>query len=96
MIPTRMRAQLINDIFSLAQANKVNATKPFDFIEYISGNENEYLVWSVCLSRIQLYIDLLESTELYGQFKSYLLKLIEPVYARLTWNDRPNDKWLSG
>lgn len=93
MIPIRIRAQLINDAFSLAQSNQIDPIKPFEIIKYLT-NEVEYLPWVATISRLDYYIDMLDTTDLYGQFKTYLLELIKPVYFKLTWNDDPNDTWL--
>ena len=88
-----MRAQLINDVFSLAQANQIDPIKPFEIAKYLL-NEIEYLPWMSLISRIDYYIDMLDKTDIYGEFKSYLLELISPIYFKLSWNDNPNDTWL--
>lgn len=94
MIPTRIRAQLINDIFSLAQANKIDPIKPFELIKYLS-NEFEYLPWNTFIKRLNYYIDMIESTEIYGDFNDYILKLVKPIYDELKWEtDLTNDSWL--
>lgn len=89
-----MRAQIINDAFSLAEANKINATKPFDIIKYISL-EDEFLPWNVLLDRFQFFIDLIEATEIYGNLREYLIELVKPLYLKLTWNENENDSWLN-
>lgn len=89
-----MRAQLINDVFSLAQANKIRATKPFEIVRYIV-NEDEYLPWSALLDRLAFYINIIESTEVFGELRQYLIDLIKPVYSKLTWENKATDSWLT-
>ena len=92
-IPTRNRAQLINDAFSLAQANLLDATKPFEIIKYLS-EEVEYLPWLTAINRLRFTTDMLESTNLYAQFQNYLIDLITPVYNKLGWEEKKTDSWL--
>jgi hypothetical protein len=50
-----MRSQLINDVFSLSQANKVSSIKPFELVKFLP-KENEYLPWNTFIkSSIILY-----------------------------------------
>lgn len=88
-----MRAQIINDIFSLAQANQISPINAFELIKYLK-NEFELLPWDTAINRLNFYINMLETTEIYGEFNKYLLELIEPVYIKLTWNSSPNEGWL--
>jgi hypothetical protein len=37
---------------------------------------------------------MLDATEIFGEFTSYLITLIEKIYFKLTWNVNPNDTWL--
>jgi hypothetical protein len=47
------------------------------------------------LNRVSFYIDMLESTEIYGDFENYLLDLVQPIYKKLTWINQENDSWLT-
>jgi hypothetical protein len=89
-----MRSQLINDVFSLSQANKVSSIKPFELVKFLP-KENEYLPWNTFINRVSFYIDMLESTEIYGDFENYLLDLVQPIYKKLTWINQENDSWLT-
>jgi hypothetical protein len=89
-----MRAQIVNDLFSLSQANKVRPTKPFELVRHMV-NENEYIPWSALLDRLSFYVDIIESTEVYGNLREYLIEVIKPIYSRLTWDDKPTDSWLT-
>lgn len=89
-----MRAQLINDAFSLSQATLLNANLPLELVNYLS-NEFEYLPWSVFLNRVKFYLDMLSSNQLNIDLKVYFSKLVEPFYVKLGWFERKiNDQWL--
>ena len=88
-----MRSQLINDAFGLAQANKLDPIKPFELINYLN-NENEYLPWSTFVSGLNFYIDMLGSTDSYGDFVSFISSVIQPIYDKLTWSSSDHDSWL--
>lgn len=89
-----MRSQLINDVFSLSQGDKISSIKPFGLIKFLP-NENEYLPWNTFINRVSFYIDMLESTEIYGEFENYLLDLVKPVYRKLSWINEETDSWLT-
>ena len=93
-IPTRNRAQIINDAFSFGQANLINVTKPFEIIKYLS-DEVEYLPWITSINRLRYSIDILETTSVYSQFQAYLSNLIVPIYNKLGWEIKPSDSWLN-
>lgn len=57
-------------------------------------NEIEYIPWISAIGRFDYYIDMLDATEIFGEFTSYLITLIEKIYFKLTWNVNPNDTWL--
>jgi hypothetical protein len=56
--------------------------------------EEEYLPWRTGINRISYVIDMLESTSAFGNFQSYLSKLVQPIYTKLGWQDKPRDTWL--
>ncbi len=89
-----MRAQLINDIFSLSQATLVRSDLPLEMIDYLS-NELEFLPWSVFLNRIRFYLDMLSSSQMVMDLKKYLVSTVTPFYKKLGWfEDINNDQWL--
>ena len=92
-IPPRIRAQLIYDSFGLSQATIRDPTVVLDLLEYIK-EETSYLPLLAFTSRIRFYIDMLESTDLYGQFESFVHNLVEPIYERFGWTEKPDEEWL--
>jgi hypothetical protein len=78
----------------LAQANQIDPVKPFELIKYLS-KEFEYLPWNTFIKRLNYYVDMIESTEIYGDFNNYLIEIVKPVYDDLKWeSDMNNDSWL--
>jgi aminopeptidase N len=59
------------------------------------SQELDYLPWNVAINNRMIYfIDMLISTEYYGELKSYLASLVKPYYDKLGWTeDRVNDLW---
>ena len=46
------------------------------------------------INRLSYYVDMIESTEIYGNFNNYLLNLVEPIYLDIKWEDDKSDSWL--
>ena len=88
-----MRAQIVNDVFSLAQAQQSSPLRPLELIRYLKS-DFELLPWDTAINRLAFYINMLETTEIYGDFNKYLLDLVEPVYSKITWLHNANDSWL--
>ena len=61
------------------------------------SKELDFLPWQTLLNnRIHYYNNLLESTEYYGDFKNYMIKLVEPFYKKLGWNENlDKDEWIN-
>ncbi len=96
-LSVRARAQLVSDVFSMAQAGCIGPQVPLDFIKYMS-KENDYLPWNTLLNnRIAFYMDMLESTEYYGDFVKFLSGLVKAYYERLGWiEDREKEDPVDG
>lgn len=93
-ISLAMRAQLINDIFSLSQATMVRSDLPLEMIGYLT-DELEFLPWSVFLNRIKFYLEMLSSSQMILDLKKYLAATVTPLYQKLGWfEDYKNDQWL--
>lgn len=54
----------------------------------------EYLPWRTGINRLSYLIDMLESTSAFGKFEKYLVKLVEPIYYKLGWQEQDDDSWL--
>ena len=58
------------------------------------SQETEYLPWSIAISRLNYLTNMLESTSAFGKYQTYLVRLINPIYNTLGWEQNPNDTWL--
>ena len=88
-----MRAQIVNDVFSLAQASQLDPARPLQLIQYLV-DEFEMLPWDAAINRLNFLINMLETTEIYGDLNDYLMELVEPLYSKLTWHASAGDRWL--
>jgi len=88
-----MRAQLINDAFSLSRSKSASAKIPLDLVKFMS-KELDYLPWRIFLNRVKFYIDMLDGSEVYADLQLFLGKLVEPYYKKLGWSDDKNQQWL--
>ncbi len=79
-------------MFSLSQAGYVDAKHALNLISYMS-KELDYLPWNVLInSRVSYFFDMLESTEYFGEFRSYVAGLITPYYSKVGWTDEQETK----
>lgn len=89
----RTRAQLVNDVFSLTEANYITNGVAFELAKYLV-DEFDYLPWKTFTLRIKFFLDLYESTSSYAKMQNYLADLITPYYRKLGWIENPaTDSW---
>ena len=93
MIPTKNRAQIINDVFGFSQAFLVDSSLPFEIIKYLA-KETEYLPWMIAFDRLKYITDQMVFQPAYENLKKYYLGLIKPIYEKLGWNESEKDTWL--
>ncbi|CAF0711353.1 unnamed protein product [Brachionus calyciflorus] len=92
-LSNRTRAQLISDVFSLAQALYLSPEIALNHVKYLD-NEFDYLPWSVFLNRIKYFTNILDTSFVYDELQSYLQKLVKPYYTKLGWiEDVQKDLW---
>ena len=84
---------MINDAFGLSQSGTLESTRPFEIIRYLS-KETEYLPWSTAITRLEYFTSMLESTPAFGNYQSFVIRLITPLYNSLGWDEKDNEKWL--
>jgi len=58
------------------------------------GKEVEYVPWASALNSLSYINTMLKRTSAYGEFKRYMLKLIDPIYTKLGFNPKPEDTHL--
>lgn len=90
-----VRAQLISDAYSLAQAREINSHLPLQLSDYLI-NEDDFLPWSVFLSRSKFYIDMLEHTRFGEGLNRNFAKLVKKYFEKFdnwtTYTDK--ESWL--
>lgn len=88
------RAQLLDDILDLARAGTVDYGLALDATQYLAKEES-YIAWSPISANLGFISRMLETTEVYGKWKKYLLSLVKPNYDRLTWNEEEGESILT-
>ncbi|CAH8450027.1 unnamed protein product [Schistosoma bovis] len=84
-IPVFSRAQILNDLFSLANQHIVPYTLFLDATKYLN-REDEFIVW-ITASRALLYINnVLALNENYEDFQAYLRTLIDNRIRSANWS----------
>lgn len=84
------RAHLLNDVFSLAEAQQVAYDTALTMTKYLKKEES-FVPWDVAVSKLKSIRNLLYYTPIYPQFKSYVVELIDEVYTKVDWNVNPDE-----
>ena len=92
-IPTRLRAQTINDAFALSQSLEIPITQPLELIKYLK-NEDEYLPWSTAITRLAYFTNMLDSTNAFGNYEKFVTNLLTGLFNTLGWDEQTTDSFL--
>ncbi|XP_069834611.1 glutamyl aminopeptidase [Dendropsophus ebraccatus] len=85
------RAGLIDDVFALASAEKLDYNISLDLTKYLD-NEKDYLPWVRVSSALSYLNDMLEDDDtIYPKFQEYLRKKVTPIAKELGWDDTGSD-----
>lgn len=85
------RAHLLNDAFSLAEAQQVSYEIALEMTKYLK-NETHFVPWDVVSNKLKTIRNLLYYTELYPQFKNYAMKLVNDAYVSIgEWDVKPEE-----
>nr|ADK11715.1 aminopeptidase N [Sitophilus oryzae] len=85
-IPELNRAQLLNDMFSLARANIVNYTTALNFTKYLKNEEDHY-PWTSALQGFNYILRrIYNRSKLKSALLDFLSGLITNVYGTVPWN----------
>eukprot|EP00092_Neocalanus_flemingeri_P064412 GFUD01078167.1.p1 GENE.GFUD01078167.1~~GFUD01078167.1.p1 ORF type:complete len:930 (-),score=265.24 GFUD01078167.1:347-3136(-) len=87
------RAQIMDDALNLAKSDLLDYETALGVTGYLS-NEVEYVPWDSALTGLSYINKMFTRTPAYGDFKRYMLKLIDPIYTKLGFNARPEDTHL--
>uniref|UniRef100_H2XYF3 Aminopeptidase n=1 Tax=Ciona intestinalis TaxID=7719 RepID=H2XYF3_CIOIN len=90
-IPVENRAQLIDDVFALSRATKIEVNLALELAAYLS-QEDEYIPWYTFNEAMQYFDSMLGASLIYGDFSQYILDLVVPsLYNKLGWDDSNTD-----
>ncbi|XP_014296929.2 putative aminopeptidase-2 [Microplitis demolitor] len=92
-IPEINRAQIIDDLLHLARADYISYDLALRGTTYLIKEEN-HLPWRSFFSTVRFLIDRFDGHDVGTLLKEYVLKLIEPIYQQLGFEDKFNDTEL--
>jgi len=87
------RAQIIDDALNLAKSGLLDYETALSVTGYLS-KEVEYIPWASALNGLKYLNKMLKTSEAYGDFKRYMLNLVDPIYTKLGFSARPDDSHL--
>ncbi|KAJ8344160.1 hypothetical protein SKAU_G00314890 [Synaphobranchus kaupii] len=70
-IPSINRAQLVDDAFNLARANKIKTTLALSTTKYLS-QERDYMPWESALDNLNYFTLMFDRTAVFGPMQAYL------------------------
>ncbi|PVD38990.1 hypothetical protein C0Q70_01615 [Pomacea canaliculata] len=92
-LPPKDRLGLQNDLYALARAGRASAVDVLKVTEAFV-NEDNYTVWSDLSMNLSSVAQLLQYTDVYPQFKAYVIKLFSSVAASVGWDSQPGEGHL--
>lgn len=92
-IHTANRAQLIDDSFDLARSGQLDYDTALSILKYLAS-EKEYIPWRAAFSNLHYLNTQLKRTSVYGQFKKYILSLVEDRYKTIKFQEANTDNHL--
>ena len=92
VIPTRIRAQIINDAFALSEAGEISPVKAFEIISYLV-EETDYLPWSTAINCLKYLTNMLDTKVSFGNYQKFVLELVTPMYNTLGWVEKDDESW---
>lgn len=85
VFPAIDRANLLSDIFELANMGYRNIGDALDFTQYLT-KECHYVPYSIALYQLQRMMDMFQGSKVHNCVKQYMLKLVSPVLEKLSAN----------
>ncbi|KAG5671182.1 hypothetical protein PVAND_001393 [Polypedilum vanderplanki] len=78
------RAHLLNDVFSLAQGQKVDYATALKMTEFLQ-KETSFVPWDAVSTKLKNIRNLLYNTEYFTEFKDYVNNLVDATYKNISW-----------
>lgn len=93
IMSTSDRAHILNDVFSLADANELSYDIAFDMMSYLE-KETQYVPWKVAATKLLALKRILMFTEEFKAFKTFAVKAVEGIYKEVKWDNIKDDDVL--
>ncbi|XP_073818645.1 suppressor of ER stress-induced death [Musca autumnalis] len=84
------RAQLIDDAMNLARGGFLSYDLPLNLTRYLV-HEDDTTAWKAAMNAFNFFDSMFGSMGDYDVFKSYLLKLLDPLYNQLGFSESKNE-----
>lgn len=84
------RAHLLNDVFSLAKGQEVEYDVALKMTEFLEG-ETSFIPWDVASTKLKNIRNLLYNTDIYREFKKYVINLVDKEYHKVNWTVNPEE-----
>ena len=78
---------------NFVKAEILNISKSLELLGYLV-NETEFLPWLTAIKHFLSILNIINESEIYGEFNSFLIQLVDKIYKSLGWIDKPSDTWL--
>ncbi|XP_055635492.1 aminopeptidase N-like [Toxorhynchites rutilus septentrionalis] len=92
-IHVQNRAQLINDAFNLARADRLDMALPLELLTYLK-KEHEYPPWAAASSILTYFNNKLRGTPIHEHFLLFTEEILESVYVNLPIDTVPRNETL--
>ncbi|XP_061783528.1 aminopeptidase N-like [Nerophis lumbriciformis] len=79
-IPVMNRGQLIDDVFNLARANRVDVTMALNFTGFLR-NETDYIPWQSAVWNLEYFVLMFDRSEVYGPMQAYIRDQVKGFYG---------------
>uniref|UniRef100_A0A182N5W6 Aminopeptidase N n=1 Tax=Anopheles dirus TaxID=7168 RepID=A0A182N5W6_9DIPT len=92
-IHRRNRAQLVNDAYNLARAERLDLSVALRLMGYLR-KETEYAPWTAAGSALTYFNNKLRGTEHYAHFQTYVNRILLDIYPTLAVDSVANEETL--
>ncbi|XP_064627887.1 glutamyl aminopeptidase-like [Lineus longissimus] len=80
------RSGLVDDAFNLASAEEIPMSTLLNMVKYLKSEEH-YLPWSTAKDGLSYIRNMLEFTNTYGKWRTFVVNMVQPAMTRLGWNN---------
>ena len=84
---------MIDDSLNFVKAEILNINKSLELLGYLV-NETEYVPWLTAIKHFLSILNIINESEIFGEFNNFLIRLVENIYKLLGWTEKPSDTWL--